>query len=669
MNRFLWILSSLVITFSAYAGNVDAILKKFPGRDQKSVTAACVELVKSGPIAIKTLCGKLVANQPKVDVKVRYALNGVVMHVTRPQAEAERAMVTKALCDALPTLKSDEAKTFVILQLERCGKNDAIPALTPFVTSATLCESTIHTLVRIATPEADRVLANALKSATGIPRIKIIHALGARRHAPSGPAMLKLAKNADAKVRDAALDALASIGAAGAAPLVIATSKGLKGGKLTHAIARCQRLGKRLVDAGKDAEAATLFRYILKLTSESKDLSSGWTCVALDGLVMAQGDKAAGDLIKAIPTVADNRVAYKISSLALTLPSADRVHAALAKENVFYKYRLLCHKASKGDKASEGALLKALIDDAANRDRTYTLARQMDKGKVADALITLMAKDGKKVVPWALEIPGKVLHPKMLATWKQANKAQRLAYAEIATIRRSLDFEDVLMTDLDHSDAAVRSAAGKALGKMESAKVVAKLSSGYTKAATRKERVKALRIIADFCKKSGNVTALTALMTTADAHKEIFPFLASIGGKAALAKTSQSMTDKNPAIKEAATRALLKWQSAEGIPKLLKLAKETSSLKFNVMAIGSIARLAPTERGTKGLISLNNAYAAAKRADEKKVIDSARFNLVMSRQVRNRLKGNDSKLVQNVYSATSGTQKEKIKKKFGKLLK
>jgi HEAT repeat protein len=671
MKIYLRLILFSLIANTLYAADVSGIISQYPGENQKQVQQANAEFIKAGPAAIKEICGMLVPYAPQKDIKARYALNGIARYVTRTGAESERMMTATALCETLPTLNSYAAKEFVIVLLERCGKDESVATLLKYSAEPKLCEAAVHALVSINSPLSTKALNDALAKTQDNCKIKVIHAIGIKHYKPASRAILAIAAGSKAgELHEAALTALAGIAPADADATLYSSISGTKGYDYIHAVARYRRYGKNLLSQNQNRAAAKVFVKILKISSDTTNskLISGIQGGAADGLVAAAGEQAAGTLVSICPG-ADFALRSKIADLAETMQSYEEVYAALAKEDIYFKYRLLAFKGSRGDSAGTASLLAAMKDDKVNRDRIYPLTRRLDKGIVTDALIGLCEEDEnqEQTTVWILEMPGSVLYPKIKAVWPQASPTQLRAFIKVIESRKALDFEDILLAELD-KNSKVKTAAIAALGSMESRKAVSKISKSYASSTSPSERKKALRVIAGFCKKSGNINDLTVLMVSPQSKAEILPFLASIGGEDALNKTTALIKSSDPAVQEAAIRALLKWKQDEAINPLLKLAETTESEKYNAMAVGSVTRLASMNKNSDSLRILVSAFAVAKRPQEKSAVQSAMLNIMMDKSFKSRLNNADKELVKKAAALLDNQQKTKLKSKFGGII-
>src|SRR5688500_9769374 len=77
-------------------GSAKELIAKLPQKDVASAKAVMEELVKIGAGAVKEIAAAVQPSGTR-DADARFALNGLAHPVSRPGAEAERAMYTAAI--------------------------------------------------------------------------------------------------------------------------------------------------------------------------------------------------------------------------------------------------------------------------------------------------------------------------------------------------------------------------------------------------------------------------------------------------------------------------------------------------------------------------------------------------------------------------------------------
>jgi len=124
-----------------------------------------------------------------------------------------RAAIEKELAKLLESDVSVACKQFVCKQLWIIGTEASLPALRKLLESedTRMAEAACYALSSSPSPRADSVLLGALGRARGNALIAVINLLGERRSAESAEAIVKVARNKDGAVADAAIAALGKI--------------------------------------------------------------------------------------------------------------------------------------------------------------------------------------------------------------------------------------------------------------------------------------------------------------------------------------------------------------------------------------------------------------------------------------------------------------------------
>ena len=136
----LLLLTLAMLTTSLAVGDVKSILEKTPAGTVGAIGVNAADLVKIGPSAVKELCAGLAEPGGVDDSKVRYALDGMAVYVSRPGAESERKMFVAAVIESLNKAKGKEVKRFLIERLQRVGKGESVDAISGYLSDERLCE-------------------------------------------------------------------------------------------------------------------------------------------------------------------------------------------------------------------------------------------------------------------------------------------------------------------------------------------------------------------------------------------------------------------------------------------------------------------------------------------------------------------------------------------------
>src|SRR5690606_37740009 len=146
------------------------------------------------------------------NARIEYSTNSYAFYVMQPGIESQRAKYVQGLIAALSEVADKDNKGYVISLLQQAGQDDAIAALSPYLTDVYLSEKASRALASNGSDAASQALVNALPSAKGHALISVIEALGDTQFAGAESALLPLVGNSDAKVQKVVLYSLSNIG-------------------------------------------------------------------------------------------------------------------------------------------------------------------------------------------------------------------------------------------------------------------------------------------------------------------------------------------------------------------------------------------------------------------------------------------------------------------------
>src|SRR5690606_11645780 len=250
------------------------------------------------------------------NARIEYSTNSYAFYVMQPGKETQRAKYVQGLNAALNAVADKDNKGYVISLLHKAGQDDAIAALSPYLTDEYLSEKASRALARIGSDAASQALVNALPAAKGHALISVIEALGDTRYAGAEAVLLPMLGNSDAKVQKVLLYSLSNIaGTASADALKNAAVAVAYGYDITNASAFYIHYVSRLVEKGENNLAQKLATDLLK--DANSDLQVPSRIGALNILTKINGESYSKNLVKA---ATDKNLAYRVAALKLAAP-------------------------------------------------------------------------------------------------------------------------------------------------------------------------------------------------------------------------------------------------------------------------------------------------------------------------------------------------------------
>ena len=617
----------------ASAAGVSDIVAKMPAQDFAQGEPLIAEILKTGPAGLKELCGMITPPDNVADAKARFALHGVVLYVKRPGAEAERAMVEKALLGAMASAKQADLKQFFIHQIELCGSDTAAKPLGKLLGDERLCDAAARALLQIRSDGAIAEIRAALPGATGARLITIVLALGKARDKASTKAIAKYAVSGETTLRHVAWFALANIGDASSTGVLAKASAATGNYERSVGMKYYLLLARRMGEGGDKAACAKICRGVL--ATRTKPTDGNARCAALTVLADVLGGAAIDDVLTAL----DGKSAY-VRDRAATILGSMKASGASAKLIARFKGATPATKvAIVGALGLSGDKDKGVIDTltaAAGGDNKLVriaavgaLASAAPEKCVQAATALMKSTDAEELAAAKnalLGVKTKGLSAAAAGALGKASTEGKVAILEVLAARGSADQAKAAIAQLDSKEAPVRQAAARAMGALAGAGDISIILKKLTAATDAREQAGLRGASLEAIRRTGvgAKPVVKALSGTAGAKRvTLLSVLAGIGGADALAVVVKDTASDDKDVKEAAVRALASWPESGAASPLLALAGKSDNATHRTLAIRGYIRLIslPSNRTPAQTVKLfAEAMKAAPGPAEKKLI-------------------------------------------------
>ncbi len=610
---------------------VDAILQ-----GGKASVTALVDMLKD-PTPPPAKEGEPKKPPEKVeDYKANYLLHAVATYARRPDAEAERKMVTEALAAALEAERPVIVKKHILEELLWLGGEEPVPVLTKLLLDPELYDYAARALEarKLAAP-----LRAALPKASGRSRVALLQALGRIRDAEAAPAALADIKSADADLRLAAAEALADIGDAKAVDALLGAAKLDKATAYEMTLAEAAlRLAQRLADAGNKDAAKRIYTTLPQQYPGRAGRHVRCGCLA--GLVAVAGDEVLPELLAAIADP-DPQVRAMGTQVAKSLAGRAPVEqwVALMKKSAGKdRAGALFILGAIADAKALPAVLEAMEDkeEAARQEAMEAAAAIGGEGAAKALIARLGAKDRAEqqaAFECLIKCKGDTTNAAIAAAANAAaDAALKARLIEVLGARRAGDQMPLVLAAAQDANAAVRAAAARALQTAGGEKEVPILVKMLKEAKEGEERGAAEQALIAIGLRARDQTAgpLAAALDGAspEAAGAMLRVLGRIGGSAAAKALAAAADSPDAKVKDEAVRALANWTEPNGMVQaadgLLKIASTTTDLRHHALALRNYVALARSEtwrrEPPRQLKMYGEALKIAKRAEEKRAV-------------------------------------------------
>lgn len=585
--------------------------------------------------------GQAAAVDPALFQKVRTAKVGEA--TGEFQAIANRAVeslgdaaLRKELERHLAALAADgqasfDARSFACRQLMTMGTAASVPALATLLPDEQLSHMARYALQPMACPEAGKALRDALAATTGATLVGIINSVGERRDAEAAPTLVKLLRDADAAVAQAAARALGKIAGDEAAKALAAARHGASGAMLQSVTDAWLRCADAWLAAGQKDKAKAIYEPLYG-DREPKNVRAA----ALRGLVAVGGADAIALILKPLQT-GDAAMQGVAVSFIRDVPGAEATKAfaaELPKLASAAQMLVLEALATRGDVAATPAVVAAIkSQDEKVRVAALQALASLGDAAVVPLLVQVAAGDKAPEADAARAslniLKGNGVNAAILAELKKADAKGRAELIRTLAARRADDAVPELLRCAEDEDEAVRREAFTAIGKLATDKTFPALVALLVKAkgdeALKAAERAVLTVARELKDEAGRADALVAALAKATpaGKAALLRVLGRFGGEKALAAVRAAMADPDASVQDTALRTLADWPDPAPADDLLKAVRETKNETHRVLALRGYVRMLalPSDRPIADVLTrYDEAMKLTTRVEEKKQV-------------------------------------------------
>lgn len=571
-------------------------------------------------LAIMILCGALSAG---------VQTGGSAEPASTAPGLGEKARLAAVLTTDAPYMQKLEAcKRLAII-----GDASSVAALAPLLADPQLSHAARIGLEAIPDPAAAEALRQGLTNVEGQLLVGVIHSIGARRDEQAVADLAKLLSRPDPQIASAAARALGRIGSPEAARLLedaLSAETPIIRFALGNALLAC---AENAIDRGKPEQARHLYDRLRNIQATERILIAAIRgLILLDGkqateilaAELASTDNARFEsAIGASRQLANNSVT---AMLVDGLPDLSPDRQTLALDVLRTRGdATACPAVLEASKSPHPQVRLAAINalatvgDASVVPQLLKAATQSDPDLVSAARAALATLSDPKVdaaVANMIETPDQTM--------------QRVA-VELAGRRQIVAAVPALVKAAGSDDEQTSLAAIVALGdtispgqlSLLTERLLAPASDEHAAAVKRALKMACARAVEKQVCAENLVTCLPR--ASHDQKCFFLELLGTVGGTVARKAVSEAALDENEEIQDVATRVLGAWLTPDAAPALLKIAKQSPHDKFRIRTLrGAIRVLRQMDLpDTQRLAMCHKAMQLAKRDEERILVIEA----------------------------------------------
>lgn len=531
----------------------------------------------------------------KLEEKVRASLN----------APNLRAEVEAALVELLGPESSYEARSFAAKQLAILGTQKALPAIGQLLEEPQTVGLACLALSAYPPGKADQLLRRALTDARGAARVQILNTLADRRDTKAARLFAKAAADPEPAVFEAGVAALGKLGTRTAYETLERLRRKARGPAnhvLLEAILVCAdrlaavdrkssaRIYKALLATHEPLQARrAALAALLRLDSDTGEQRIAAVLagsdrvlkpVALAAIATLPSPQASAEFGKAFPCLSDEEKIWLIESLASRADAAAKAAIAgqLAATNLQVRISAISALGEIGDSDTVPVFAGSL-----------SVAHEPDELKaVENALIAL---GGGAATDQAVQ-----------DAMTSAAGAARALWVNVLARRQGAGANPLLLREMRASEAAVARAAFRALARTAGQQEVSALLSALEGQLAPPVRLEAETATAQVLARLADRSASCALVREAlgraksnEVQGSLLGLLPTCGDAASLGHVQAAMANADPAVRDAAVRALSEWPNLDAWDPLFGAYRDSSEAALRITLLRGLVRLAAEE--------------------------------------------------------------------------
>lgn len=536
----------------------------------------------------------------------------------------------------IAVLRSDrppQDKDAACRRLKLIGTARCVPALAPLLADGTLWESALLAIQNVPGDQASAALREALAAVRGANKAGIISCIGFRRDAQATGSVAQALGDDDPAVAASAARALGAIGGPEAiAALRSAAGKGAPEvqAAVADALVRCAEM---LLAGGDARSAADICRGVYDSGAPTHIRTAAYR-----GLIFAAGEQAPALAVAALRE-GDRAAALASLRAVVELPGHKATVAfasALAGLPPTLQPAVIDLLAQRGDPAAAPAVGPLI----ASSDPTVAAAAirasgELNNTSAVPALLRIAAADGphRDAAAAALvRLRGQAARSALLDELAgAAGRPRRVLLDVLARRQEPAAAQAVLNAARSADDAESRLAAISALGAVGDGSVIPGAVDMLLKAASAEQRTAVENAIASIIARNEDKAKCAAMLVSAIPRADsagrcaLLRLCGPIGGDAALGALREGMRDADPAVQDAALRALAECPDGRALADLLAIVEKPADVTRRVLAMRGALRLvdSPAVPLDARLAAIRTCMAAAREEDRRLVLSAA----------------------------------------------
>lgn len=574
------------------------ILARYPYQNAEENLAFTQQIENFSKTELTELAGRLNAPGAGDNTAAEYGIMAYTFYISGKGKKAAVKEAIEVYGKQLQNKELGDTRSFLLLQLEILGSEDAIPFLSTVINEENIGERAIRTIGRINSKEANQLLLNSLKNLKGRNLLAAIEMLGINKYTPAEKSIRKLATSSDEEIAKLAVYALASIGETASSKTLVKSAKAANYGYSNNGAAGAfAEYILNIAEKGNTAVAGKLAADYLKSAEAAGNISA-----RIAGLNLIKEVNKGSSLPYLMRAAIDDNAEYRGAALHLAKDfNSTATHqqwlGVLANSPEEASVDILNFLAETKDPSLFNELRKYLTveNKKIKLAAIHAVGQTGGKNAVPDMVKILNSKEEDEVNAAKQELllmKGSEILPEIRSSFSSANTNSKIALLEIISRKRDNLSSAIVFESLKSSDAELKKSAYTALAGVVEEKDLNRL---YTLASNAgKEDLKYIQ------------DALVAAVRNADKDKAAgsvkeqmqknnpavyFPVLTALDTRETISALKSSFTNADEQTKKSVISALGSSTQKYAADALLSILRENPNTAYKTEIATALLKL------------------------------------------------------------------------------
>ncbi len=621
------------------------VLAQMPANKQATYNKLIAELASTGEEGVIYLVNTMNAPGKGTNAPTDYALSGLANYVSAQGQENARILVAGAYAKALDMVTEREIKAFIIRELQICGRDECVEALSRYLTQEGLSGPAARALANINTEKAKQALQTALLSRKGTDETQqdLLLAVGEAKMNLNEGLILGMLGNENENMQKVVLYAISRIGTEKSLDAVekAAATVGYQMDK-TGVNEAYIALIKKVASDGNDHLAR---KYADNLLNAATQAGQTYTRVAALEILFSLN---ANQVQLLLTSLQDQNKEFRNAALNFA--------SGYSNQEMYAEVLKLLPKAAPGTKVdilhwmgreskrpdksgiikglmapSDFSCKKIILAQLKDPDREVKQAAALALVKIGDvstipALTGLLENKDSLVVKIgqnALEAFHGDIIPSLVKTISKSKDAGKIAVLQLLALRKADATLNIVLNQIKSGSPAVKTAAYKALKEVVAEKDFSLLCGMLESAEGEAIAPLQQAVIASISSQSAEnqVVNISKRMTQSAENKKhlYYIVLSATGDQSVLPVIVSGFKNGTGAAKDAAFDAIYNWDGNEAADELYTICTDPLSAAYFDKALTAYVRLVslPSLTPENRFIFLRKAMEIAKNDNQK----------------------------------------------------